>query len=89
MPEALLRSDMDGQVALPLASEGVLHYVWESQYGTILNEVAGEDVFVNRQRVERHAHRAMHSGEPSASLGQNSRRENSSSMIRYGKMPYP
>ena len=29
-------------------------YVWESRYGTILIEVAGEDVFVNGQRVEPH-----------------------------------
>ena len=63
MPEVLLRSNVDGQVALPLASEGVLRYVWESRYGTILIEVAGEDVFVNGQRVERHAHPAMHSAE--------------------------
>ena len=53
--EVLLRSDVDGQVPLPLASEGVLRYVWESRYGTILVEVAGEDVFVNGQRVEPHA----------------------------------
>ena len=55
MPEGLLRSDVDGQVALPLASEGVLRQVWESRYGTIRSEVAGEDVFVNGQRVEPHA----------------------------------
>lgn len=54
MPEVLLRSDVDGQVALPLASESVLRYVWESRYGTILIEVDGEDVFVNGQRVEPH-----------------------------------
>jgi hypothetical protein len=89
MPEVLLRSDVDRQVALPLASGGVLRYVWESRFGTILIEVAGEDVFVNGQRVERHARPAMHSVEPSASLGQNSRRENPSSIMRYGKMPYP
>jgi hypothetical protein len=54
MPEVLLRSNVDDRVALPLASEGVLRYVWESRYGTILIEVAGEDVFVNGQRVEPH-----------------------------------
>jgi len=89
MPEVLLRSDVDSPVALPLASEGVLRYVWESRYGTILIEVAGEDVLVNGQRVERYAHPAMHSAEPCASVGQNSRRENPSSRISYGKMPYP
>ena len=86
--KVLLLGDVDGQVALPLASEGVLRHVWESRYGTILIEIAGEDVFVNGQRVERHAHPEMQSAEPSASLGQNSWRENPSSMIRYGKIPY-
>jgi len=53
-PEVLLRRDGDHQAALPLASESVLRYVWESRYGTILIEVLGTDVFVNRQRVEPH-----------------------------------
>ena len=53
-PEVLLRHHSDHQVALPLASEGVLRYVWESRYGSILIEVLGTDVFVNGQRVEPH-----------------------------------
>ena len=53
-PEVLLRPDGDHPVALPLASEGALRYVWESRYGTILIEVSGTDVFVNGQRVEPH-----------------------------------
>jgi len=55
LQEVLLRSAEDGPVALPLASEGVLRYVWESRYGSMLIEVVGNDVFVNSQRVEPHA----------------------------------
>jgi len=53
-PEVLLRRAEDCQTALPLASEGVLRYVWDSRFGSILIEVMGEDVFVNGQRVEPH-----------------------------------
>jgi len=53
-PEMLLRRDGDHQAAFPLASEGVLRYVWESRYGSILIVVSGSDVFVNGQRVEPH-----------------------------------
>jgi len=53
-PEVLLRCDDDGQSALPLASEGVLRYIWESRYGTMLIEVIGDAVFVNGQRIEPH-----------------------------------
>jgi len=38
---------------LPLATAGVLRYVWESRYGEILIEVVGDDGFVNGSRVER------------------------------------
>ncbi len=41
------------QQDLPLASEGVLRYVWESRFGAMLIEVRGEDIFVNSQPVER------------------------------------
>ena len=34
MPEGLLHSDVDGWVAIPLTSEGVLRHAWESRYGT-------------------------------------------------------
>jgi len=54
LPEVLLRRDDDHQAPLPLASEGVLRYVWESRYGSIWIEVLGTDVFVNGQRVEPH-----------------------------------
>ena len=39
---------------LPLATEGVLRYVWESRYGTMLIEVAGDQVYVSGALVERH-----------------------------------
>ena len=54
MPEVLLRRAEDHPPALPLASEAVLRYVWESRYGSILIEVSGADVFVNGQHVEPH-----------------------------------
>jgi len=38
---------------LPLATAGVLRYVWESRYGEILIEVVGDDTFVNGSWVER------------------------------------
>lgn len=41
------------QPPLPLATEGVLRYIWESRYGTMLIEVVGEEVYVNGGRVER------------------------------------
>jgi hypothetical protein len=59
-------------MGLVLSAGPGLRYVWESRYGTILIEVAGDEVLVNGQRVERHAHPAMPAAESSASLGQNS-----------------
>ena len=41
--------------SLPLGSDGVRRWVWESRYGPILIEVVGNEVFVNGQRVELHA----------------------------------
>lgn len=54
LPEVLLRTANEGQAALPLATEGVLRYVWDGRYGSILIEVVGEAIFVNGKRVERH-----------------------------------
>ena len=55
MSEVLLPNvEEERQARLPLASEGVLRYVWESRFGSILIEVRGKDVFVNGQRVEAH-----------------------------------
>lgn len=52
-PEVLLRAD-DTQSALPLASQGVMRWVWESRYGPILIEVVEDRVFVNGELVEPH-----------------------------------
>lgn len=43
------------QPSLPLASDGVQRWVWHSRFGAMLIEVAGDEVFVNGQRVEPHA----------------------------------
>lgn len=40
---------------MPLGSDGVRRWVWESRHGAILIEVVGDDTFVNGQRVEPHA----------------------------------
>ncbi len=40
------------QSLLPLATEGVLRYVWESKFGPILIEVVGGAIFVNGMAVE-------------------------------------
>ena len=52
LPERLLRIDESNQASLPLATQGVLRYVWESRFGEILIEVAGDRTFVNGQVVE-------------------------------------
>ena len=44
----------DAQSALPLATEGVLRWVWESKFGAILIEVVDGQVFVNGELVEPH-----------------------------------
>ncbi len=57
VPEVLLRSspagaaDTGAQAVLPLATEGVLRYVWESRFGPMLIEAAHGEVFVNGARV--------------------------------------
>lgn len=54
VPEVVLRVVGDNQALLPLASEGIRRWVWESRYGPILIEVIANKVFVNGQRVEPH-----------------------------------
>ena len=51
-PEVLARREGLPQMPLPLATEGVLRYVWESRYGAILVEVVEGQVFVNGDRVD-------------------------------------
>ena len=53
-PEVLLSAEPEAQQPLPLATDGVLRYVWHGRYGTMLIEVVDEQVFVNGQRVEPH-----------------------------------
>jgi hypothetical protein len=47
-----LRTADGGQAVLPLASGGVLRYVWEGRFGSILVEVIGEEIYVNGKLVE-------------------------------------
>lgn len=49
--EILLRREHDDS-ELPLETEGVLRYVWESSFGNILIEVIGSEVFVNGKLVK-------------------------------------
>ena len=48
-----LPSESARQAPLPLASEGVHRWVWESQFGAMLIEVVDDVPFVNGVRVER------------------------------------
>jgi hypothetical protein len=52
LPEILTRRDASLQADLPLATEGVLRYVWESKYGSILIEVKDGQALVNGRVVE-------------------------------------
>ena len=52
LPEILALRDDAGQTPLPLATEGVMRYVWQSRWGTMLIEVKEGRVFVNGQVVE-------------------------------------
>lgn len=54
-PDVLLPASDDAQATLPLASQDIQRWLWNSRYGAILIEVMGDDVFVNGQRVEPHA----------------------------------
>lgn len=50
--EVLSRRDPTSQADLPLASEGVLRYVWEGRFGSMLIEVKDGRAYVNGQPVE-------------------------------------
>jgi hypothetical protein len=63
LPEILRFREESPQVALPLATQGVLRYVWESRYGVMLIEVSGNDTFVNGQRIVRVEERTASSAE--------------------------
>jgi hypothetical protein len=52
LPEILTLRDDIGQTELSLAAEGVLRYVWEHRWGSMLIEVKDGRVFVNGGLVE-------------------------------------
>lgn len=51
LPEVLMGDQPVDQPALPLATEGVQRYVWQSAYGPMLIEVRDGAAFVNGKRV--------------------------------------
>lgn len=53
-PDVMLLPSENQQPSLPLASAGVLRWVWHGRFGAMLIEVVGDAVFVNGQRVEPH-----------------------------------
>ena len=53
LPEIIRPLEASPQADLPLATEGVLRYVWESRFGSMLIEVVDGVSYVNGQRVER------------------------------------
>jgi hypothetical protein len=51
LPEVLMGAHPVDQPPLPLATEGVQRYVWQSAYGPMLIEVHDGAAFVNGKRV--------------------------------------
>ena len=60
LPEVLRLREESPQETLPLATEGVQRYVWESRFGAMLIEVVDGVAYVNGGRVD-----AVASAEPS------------------------
>lgn len=52
LPEVYSHAVDDAHSLLPLATEGVLRYVWESKFGLMLIEVMDGKTFVNGELVE-------------------------------------
>lgn len=52
LAEVLARRGDSPQADLPLAAEGVLRYVWEGKFGSMLIEVRDGRAYVNSQLVE-------------------------------------
>jgi len=50
-PEVLRLREDSPQEHLPLATDGVQRYVWESRFGAMLIEVQDGATFVNGQKV--------------------------------------
>jgi hypothetical protein len=51
-PQLLSRLEDTPQTDLPLATEGVQRFVWESRFGPMLIEVVEDVAYVNGERVE-------------------------------------
>ncbi|WP_140636614.1 hypothetical protein [Methylibium rhizosphaerae] len=51
-PEVLQPQEASLQQPLPLATEGVLRYVWEGRFGSMLIEVVDGVAYVNGGKVE-------------------------------------
>lgn len=62
LPEVVLSPQRDDQPALPLATEGMQRFVWQSAFGPILIEAHDGAAFVNGQRVMSMAE--MHEASP-------------------------
>jgi len=52
LPQVLLRQELSPQTDLDLATEGVLRYVWSSEWGDMLIESMDGVVYVNGRRVD-------------------------------------
>lgn len=52
LPEILSRLEPSPQAELQLAAEGVLRYVWDGKFGSMLIEVRNGYTYVNGQLVE-------------------------------------
>ena len=51
-PEVVVGEPTDDQARLPLATEGIQRWVWQSRFGPILIEVIDDAPYVNGERVE-------------------------------------
>ena len=69
LPEVLLGRSRPDEATLPLATEGVQRYVWESAFGPMLIEVRDGVAFVNGQRVTPIEELRSNGGVPGSSLG--------------------
>ena len=54
-PEQLVGAAADDQLPLPLATEGIQRWVWQSRFGPMLIEIIDDTPYVNGQRVDRAA----------------------------------
>lgn len=52
LPEVLRLREDSPQEVLPLATEGVQRFVWESRFGSMLIEVVDGVAYVNGKRVD-------------------------------------